>query len=130
MFVVASLAWIGFWLVGLPAYYQQYSLSAMIWFDALLVLPIGGVFFVLLRRVPPSKRMKVALWYSFYFTVPFFVYDWLYCGLYLGHGMRLLSTFWYLSVYYAVPWIVLPLIAIVLGHERSKQSGRHAQVQV
>jgi len=126
IFVFASLVWIGFWLAGLPAYYQQYSQSAMIWFDALLLLPIGGLFFFLLRKIPPSKRLRVSLWYGFYFTVPFLVYDWLYCGVHLGHGLGFLSTFWYLTVYYAVPWIGLPLIAIVLGLERSKQSGRHA----
>jgi hypothetical protein len=30
--------------------------------------------------------MPLAFWLSFYYTIPLALYDWLYCGLYLGHG--------------------------------------------
>ena len=74
------MVWAGFWLLGLPAYYQQYTKNAMTWYDVLLLFPIVAVFF-LLRRVRPERRMTIALWYAFYFTVSLIVYDWLYCGL-------------------------------------------------
>ena len=126
IFVFATFVWAGFWLLGLPAYYQQYSQTAMIWYCALLLPPIAALFFFLLRRVLPAKRLRVSLWYGFYFTVPFFVYDWLYCGVYLGYGLGFLSKFWYATVYYAIPWVVLPLLALVLGQQPSEQSGHHA----
>jgi hypothetical protein len=70
----------------------------------------------------------VSAWFAFYFTVPLAVYDWLYCGVYLGHGIQFLDSFWYLSVYYAIPWVVLPSVALVLDH-RSARESRNAEVQ-
>ena len=58
---------------------------------------------------------------SFYFTVPLALYDWLYCGLYLGHGIEFVSRYWYLSVYYAIPWILLPLMALLLNRTHPGQ---------
>jgi hypothetical protein len=43
--------------------------------------------------------------------VPLFVYDWLYCGIHLGHGLAFVGRYWYLTTYYAVPWILLPATA-------------------
>ena len=121
IFVFATIVWAGFWLLGLPAYYQQYSNKAMIWYDALLLLPIAAVFFLLLRRVRPARRMTIALWYAFYFTVPLFVYDWLFCGVYLGYGLGFLSRYWYLTVYYAIPWVMLPILVLILEKQLTKQ---------
>ena len=112
--IFATLVWAGFFLVGLPKYYLQYSRIAMIWYDGLLLLPITAVFFLLLFRVQPARRMTLSLWYAFYFTVPFFVYDWLYCGVFLGHGLGFLMQYWYLTVYYVIPWIVLPILGFAL----------------
>jgi hypothetical protein len=33
IFLIATVAWAGFWVAGLPSYYQQYSNLLMIWFD-------------------------------------------------------------------------------------------------
>ena len=77
-----------------------------------------------LRRTKRRRRLKVALWLAFYFTVPLAMYDWLYCGIYLGHGAGFIGRFWYLSVYYAIPWIVFPLIAVGIRSDRSREFKR------
>ena len=87
----------------------------MIWFVSLLIIPIGAIVYFVLRRLRPVRRLTIALWLAFYFTVPLAVYDWLYCGLYLGHGIQFISRYWYLSVYYTIPWVLLPLMAILLN---------------
>lgn len=115
IFLIATAVWAGFWILGLPAYYRQYSTSTMIWFDALVLVPITAACFLVLRRRRPERRMPMAGWLAFYFTVPLAVYDWLYCGFFLGYGMRFFTIYWYLTVYYAIPWIVLPLIAYLLN---------------
>ena len=120
--LIATLVWAGFWLAGLPSYYQQYSKRAMIWFDSLVLLPIAAAGYLVLKRVRPERRLSIACWLAFYFTVPLAVYDWLYCGVYLGHGAGFLSTYWYLSVYYAIPWILLPLTALLLNRARSART--------
>lgn len=121
VFLLATLVWAGFLAAGWPSYYQQYSRAAMLWFDALLLLPITAVVYLVLRSIRPGRRMTVALWLAFYFTVPLAFYDWLYCGWYLGHGGAFLTRYWYLTVYYVVPWLLLPAVAVLL--ERAEAEG-------
>lgn len=45
----------------------------------------------ILLRGRPATRVQRAVWISFYFTVPFELLDWLYCGVYLGHGAASLA---------------------------------------
>lgn len=118
VFLIATAVWIGFWVAGLPSYYQQYSDLLMVWFDSLLLIPLGAVAWVVLKRQHPESRLRVARWLAFYFTVPLALYDWLYCGQYLGHGIQFLSRYWYLTVYYVIPWVLLPLVARLLNRPR------------
>jgi len=61
------------------------------------------------------------LWLAFYFTVPLALYDYLYCGLLLGHGLGFLARYWYLTVYYLIPWRVLPALSLHLERRGSRQ---------
>jgi hypothetical protein len=94
----------------------------MIWFDALLLPPIALVAYFMLKRRIGRGCLQRSLWLAFYFTVPLAIYDWLYCGLYLGHGLVFPVTFWYLTVYYLIPWILFPGLAIILDR-RAQRSG-------
>jgi hypothetical protein len=85
----------------------------MVGFDLLVLLPISVVLYVVLKRVPSGRRMSLALWIAFYFTVPLAVYDYLYCGLVLDRGIGFLWEFWYLTVYYVIPWVLAPAIALL-----------------
>jgi hypothetical protein len=111
----ATAAWFAFWLLGLPSYYLQYSRTAMIAFSVALLPPIIALSYVLLRRVSRARRLSRAGWLAFYFSVPLALYDWVYCGVYLGYGPRFFSVFWYLTVFYVVPWLVLPAAAAHLN---------------
>ena len=124
--MTATLAWAGFWAMGLPSYYQQYSRASMMWFDTLVFFPIVAVFYLVLRRVRLEARTTVSLWCALYFTVPLAFYDWLYCGVYLGHGLHFLGLYWYLTAYYAIPWIVLPLIALLLNRAHPTHAEKRA----
>jgi len=121
IFLTAAIVWAVFWIAGLPSYYQQYSNRLMIGIDALLLIPITAILYFVLRRLQPERRITIAIWLAFYFTVPLAVYDWIYCGLYLGHGAQFISTYWYLSVYYLIPWILFPLVALLLNRLRPEQ---------
>lgn len=115
LFTIAAVAWVLLWLAGWPSYYQQYSTVAMIWFEVILLVPVAAIAYFVLIRVPRGNRMRVAGWIAFYFSVPIAFYDWLYCGLYLGHGAAFLWRYWYLTTYYVVPWIFLPGTARLLN---------------
>jgi hypothetical protein len=115
---IATATWVGFWLLGLPSYYRQYSAAAMGVFSIVLLPPIVAIAYVMLRRLPRSRRTGAAAWTAFYFSVPLALYDWLYCGVYLACGLKFVAIFWYLTVFYVVPWVVLPAMAILLNRRQ------------
>ena len=124
LLVIAALVWAAFWAGGLPHYYQLYSTRIMAFFDLAVLVPITGVACWFLRGVRPEGRLSVSAWSAFHFTAPLAIYDWLYCGILLGHGMQFVAQFWYLSVYYAIPWIILPGVALILDRRDAKRSRR------
>ena len=115
LWILATAVWAGFLLGGLPDYYQQCSTGLMLGCFLLVLRAISLVLYFVLRRVPPRHRMSVALWIAFYFTVPLAVYDYLYCGLVHGRGIGFLWEFWYLTVYYVIPWLLAPALALLVN---------------
>ena len=115
------VVWAMFWLAGLPGYYQQYSQVTMAVGCILLSVAISlGTVFILLRGHPGTK-LRRAVWISFYFTVPFAILDWLYCGVYLKHGTAFLSQYWYLTVFYFTPWLTFVPTALLLRRTQITQ---------
>jgi hypothetical protein len=108
LLVIVSVAWILFWIAGLPDYYQQYSTKFMIFFDLAILPPIWLIVYRSIKKARPGKGFKISLWWSFYISFPLFAYDFLYCGVYLGHTTTFLWEYWYLTVYYVLPWIIFP----------------------
>ena len=102
--------WLGFFLAGLPHYYQQYPTWLLVVGTVLLVPPTVWFGWRIVSRQKPERRMPMALALSFYFTVPFAVLDTLYCGVWLGRGHQYLLEYWYLTVFYVIPWLTFPLL--------------------
>jgi|ERR1035438_6422564 NO-binding membrane sensor protein with MHYT domain len=121
LFVQGLSVWALFWLAGLPYYYQQYSPISMAVVCILLsvAIAIWGLWILLHRR--SETRLSQALWTSFYFTIPFAILDWLYCGIYQGHGAAFLVRYWYLTVFYVTPWLTLVPTALLLRHMHRSQ---------
>lgn len=105
---VVTVAWFLFWIAGLPDYYQQYSTTFMIVFDVVVLPPLWLILYFSIRKSGRGRGLVNSLWLTFYFTVPLFIYDLIYCGYYLGHGINFIWEYWYLTVYYILPWIILP----------------------
>ena len=105
---IVSAAWILFWVAGLPDYYQQYSTKFMIFFDLAILPPIWFIVYRSIKRARSGTGFKISLWWSFYISFPLFIYDFLYCGIYLRHMTTFLWQYWYLTVYYVLPWIIFP----------------------
>lgn len=118
--IYATIVWAVFFLAGLPDYYLQYSTKSVIVYVILLLIPFSIIIWYLFKPIKASRRIKISLWYAFYFTVPLSVYDFSYCGIYLGYGLKYIYVFWFLSVYYIIPWILFPTIAILLNKKTSK----------
>ena len=108
LLIIVTIAWFLFWIVGLPDYYQQYSKTFMVIFDLAILPPIWLIIYRSAKQSRPGRGLKVCLWWSFYISVPLFIYDLIYCGFYLGHSIDFLSKYWYITVYYFLPWVILP----------------------
>lgn len=105
--------WLGFWLAGLPDYYQQYPTLWIGIGTVFLAIGTAWVGWRIISRAKPERRFSTAFWLSFYFTVPFAALDTAYCALYLGHGHDYLWRFWYLTVFYPLPWLLyLPMVRL------------------
>jgi hypothetical protein len=115
MLAQATFVWFAFWVLGLPDYYQQYSLVAVAIGSIILsvLISLSAVWF--LRYGRDENRMQRAMWIAFYYSVPLAIYDYLYCGIYLGHGAAYLGKYWYLSVFYLTVWLTFPPTAFLLN---------------
>ena len=119
IFIIATIVWLVFLLFGMPDYYLQYSIQIMILFVSILLIPFSIIIVFVFKPIKPQNRLKLSLWYAFYFTVPLAIYDLIYCGFYLGYGISFLIVFWFLSIYYVIPWILFPIIAQLLNKAHS-----------
>ena len=115
---LVTVAWILFWIGGLPDYYQQYPTAFMIIFDLVILLPIWFLIYGSLTKAEPGKALIESLWWSFYISFPLFIYDVLYVGIYLGQGISFLKTHWYVTVYYILPWLLFPPTGWVIDQRR------------
>jgi len=116
--IIASFVWLLFLLLGIPDYYLQYSANVMVWFSVFLLIPLVIIIRFILKSIKRAKRVKISLWYAFYYTFPLAVYDYLYCGIYLGYGFKFIYIFWFLSIYYIILWILFPGIAFILNRKQ------------
>lgn len=105
LFLIAIAIWAAFWIVGLPDYYQQYPSSWLLVATILLVPAFVWPGVRMIDRARPERRGSIGFWLSFYFTVPFLILDSLYCGWYEGHGTAYFAKYWYLTVFYIIPWL-------------------------
>lgn len=118
LLALGLLCWLLFWVLGLPAYYQEYSTVTMLGVSAVVTLGIVVVGLFVLRRTRPERRLTLAFWISFYFTVPLAVADFLYCGIYLGLGLHFFAQYWYLTAFYIIPWLVMVPLAWLVHDAR------------
>jgi len=117
IFLIATIVWLIFFLAVMPNYYLQYSNHIMILFVTILLIPISIIIGFVFKPIKQQKRLTIAFWYAFYFTIPLLIYDSLYCGIYLGYGFNFLVVFWFLTIYYLIPWILFPMIVLILNRK-------------
>ncbi len=111
----SSALWLLFWVVGLPDYYQQYSPVLIGVLCTLLSVAFSLFAIFILMRCRAEIRMSRGCWLSFYYTIPFAIYDSLYCGWYLGLGAGFLVSHWYLTIFYISLWLTFIPVAWMLN---------------
>lgn len=126
LLIFVTIAWILFWIAGLPDYYQQYTLKFMIILDLAILPPIWLIIYHSVKKSRLGGALNASLWWAFYISCPLFIYDFIYVGIYLGKGISFLSSYWYLTVYYILPWFLFPLTGCMVEKRRSKTTAFRA----
>lgn len=126
LLAAATLVWLGFWIAGLPDYYRQYSTRSLVVFEVLLLGPVAAAGWLALRDRRRATRTRRAVAIAFHFTVPLFLYDLAWCGFHLGHGLRFVATYWWLTTYYVVPWVLFPATAAWLDRAEARAAASRA----
>ncbi len=113
--LITFALWFIFLLFGLSSnYYQAWSFGAQVLlciFTLILLLPVS---YVVLMKVWQQDFLKSSLWMAFYASAPLILYDYVYIGVIQGQGVTFLFTHWYLSLFYLLVWLEIPLLGWVL----------------
>ena len=112
MFSLATTGWTLYFIFGLPSdHLQTTSFWPIIIFGeispALALATFGW------RRCARTSALvwRIAAWIAFYMTVPLLLYDYLYLAVHQQRGRDSLRAHWYLTVFYIIPWLLLPPVA-------------------
>jgi hypothetical protein len=90
----------------------------MIIFDLAILPPIWAIVYQNVKKARPGKALNTSVWWAFYISCPLFIYDFIYAGIYLGNGITFLWSYWYLTVYYALPWVLFPPTGLLIERKR------------
>ena len=84
-----------------------------------IVLLIWPLVYVVLRKISDKRYFLSSLWFAFYASVPFIILDYIYLHAIKGYDFSYLLTHWYLTIFYLIVWIEMPLIGYYL--EKTKK---------
>ena len=112
---MATSMWTLFYLAGLSSnYYLDWSWAAQLWLIVFIpTLMLMAIVYLRIRRM--RRPIHEACLSAFYFTAPFFAYDWIVLGVHEQRGWDFLSTHWYLTAFYFTPWLTLPPVGVIVS---------------
>jgi hypothetical protein len=121
LYFITFLAWLGFYLLGIPFnYFTDWNLAELILLcliTAFGFLPVIGAFVLIFMD---SNYVRTSLWFAFYSSVPLFFYDLIMVGIIGGEGLHFLASHWPLTFGYLCVWIILPLVGLTLQKFRTQ----------
>ena len=117
LFCLSTSLWTFYLLLGLPSeYFQSWpSLRTLILVDIMPTILLFPLSYWLLKHVIGHDFIRAAFLGAFYASVPLLIYDSIYLGVHLGYGFTFLGEYWYLTAFYFVPWIVIPIVGAKLS---------------
>ena len=117
------LAWLGFYLLGIPSnYFTDWNLAELILLCLITMfgfLPVVRAFVLIFMD---GNYVKTSLWFAFYASVPLFFYDLIVVGIIGGEGFHFLVSHWPVTFGYLCVWIILPLVGLALQKFSSQQA--------
>lgn len=119
LFCLTTTLWTFFLLGGLSSeYYLLWpfgkSLLLINALPAIALIPLG---YYVLKHIIGHDFIVASFWAAFYASVPLIFYDYLYIAVHLKVGLSFFKSHWYLTTFYFIPWVVLPLVAVRISKQ-------------
>jgi hypothetical protein len=125
LFIICIAVWIIFFLLGLfNNHYQTWSLDMQLIHCGDIVLLVWPMVYVVLKKISNKNYFLHSIWFAFYGSVPLALLDYVYLHGIKGYDFSYLSTHWYLTIFYFIVWIEMPLIGYYL-EKNKKQLPSH-----
>ncbi len=123
--LTAIIAWLLNWWEGSSSgHYLNWSLNMKIVRLTNVVLMIWPItYIVLLFQSTKDESLKDACLMALYFSFVFTLCDFLYLGISKGHGAGYIKDYWFITLFYPIFWIEIPLIGWYMKRNGKNTSG-------
>lgn len=126
-FGFATFIYILFVIRGLPSHhYLDWSLDFKIGDCIEIILFTVPLTYLVLKwfsRKP--DYFKDSLWLALSFSVPYAVYDFIFLGLLKGYGLDYPGTFWFLTIFYLIVLVEIPVIGYLMQRDDREVTKSH-----
>ena len=116
IFLVAVAVYLLFLIRGLPNnHFLEWTLDFKI-ADCIeiIIFTLPLVYFTLRWFSNKADYFKDSIWFAFCVSVPFLILDIVYVGIIRGHGIEYLKSHWFLTIFYFIVWIEVPVIGYLM----------------
>lgn len=116
-----------FFLRGMAAdHYLDWSLDFKIGDCIEIIIFTVPLTYLVLRRLSSKPEyFRDACWLALSFSIPYGIYDLILLGYVRGHGINYLSTFWFLTIFYFVALIEIPVIGYIMHRDDPSVTKAH-----
>jgi hypothetical protein len=119
LFSFCIMIWLIFFLLGLTNnYYQSWNFNQHLINTADVILLMWPLVYVILKHISGGRYLVHSIWFAFYASVPFMLLDFIYLHIIKGYDFSYLANYWYLTIFYFVVWIEMPLIGLYLQRKK------------
>ncbi|MDH3635575.1 MAG: hypothetical protein OES20_12830 [Gammaproteobacteria bacterium] len=127
LFIAANIVYLFFVIRGLPNHHyldwtREFQIGDCI---AIIIFTIPLVCLVLKWLSRKQDYVKDSIWFAFFTSVPFLIYDSLYLGIFKGFGFSYFREFWFLTIFYFIVWVEMPLIGYLMQVDDPKITKKH-----
>lgn len=119
LLLLTSIGWVLFVIIGWPSYYQAWSFKNLLYFCVVVYFVVGLAIYSMVKRYS-GNRFIYCLWVAFYVSVPLICYDYIYITFVRIEPFELLNRFWFLSVFYIIPWFQALLLYLYIETKKTR----------
>lgn len=126
-FLIAVVAYLLFLIRGLHNnHYLDWSLDFQI-SDCIeiMIFTLPIVYFPLRWFSQKTDYFKDSIWFALCLSIPFIIFDIIYVGVIKGHGLEYFKTFWFLTIFYFIVLIEVPIIGYLMHKDDPKITKKH-----